>query len=638
MPSVTEAFNRLPELWSGYEVRPGQLELSENIASVIESGTTGLFEAGTGTGKTLSYLVPAFLTEGQVIVTTGTRHLQDQLFHKDIPLLAALFPAKRIALLKGRANYLCPYRLKRNLKTGVRALFRSDRQADFMESRLIEVRQWYSQSRTGDLNEFLDLEESGQLLPLVTSTRDNCLGSRCPDFDVCPLYRARQKALESDLLVINHHLLFADLAQADDHVRRLLPNAKAVIVDEAHQITETARQFFGQRLSSAQFHDLVRDVRAEMALLGNDDPELLTKVTELEKAMESFRDVLLKVNPANFSGWLKQEAQNFIQDMDFSLADLASHLDLVAVRSEGLRQSAERAQRLLDHFALLTEVADDEQNFIHWLEQRGSGYIVHLSPVRIASDMTPLLEASGAAWVFTSATLSVDDSFTHFTRESGVSDEISAVFPSPFDYASNVQGWIPDRLPEPSDEAHTERLVNECLSLLIDNPGRSFFLFTSHRALQIAAHLLVDIDRPVFVQGQQSKQALITSFKNQPRSILLGTQSFWEGVDVRGADLRLLIIDKLPFPSPADPLFDGQSKRLREEGGNPFRDLALPRTVMSLKQGFGRLMREASDKGLFVLGDPRVLKKSYGRYIRSNLPEMYWCDSYDEARGWLREL
>ncbi len=630
MSGVTEVFGRLPEIWQDYEVRPGQLELAENIASVIDSGSTGIFEAGTGTGKTLSYLIPSLLADGQVIVSTGTRHLQDQLYLKDIPLLTGLFPERRIALLKGRANYLCPYRLKRQLK--------SHQSSATIEAKLIKVRQWSSQSRTGDLNEILDIEEAGSLIPMITSTRDNCLGSRCPEFDVCPLYRARQVALEADLIVINHHLLFADLSQTDDHVRKLLPHATAVVVDEAHQITETARQFFGQRFSSAQFNDLVRDVRAEMFMLGNDDPSTLNIVGRFTDVMDNMRKNLLAIDPSRFVTWLQSDGRDQLHDMDAVLAELAAQLRLVAVRSEGLRLCAERAQRLLDHFALITEPSDGEDDFIHWLDQRDAGYVVHLSPLRIAEELSPVLANSAASWIFTSATLSVDDSFSHFSAESGISDEISAVFPSPFNYEERVRGYVPAQLPEPGDDKHTSSLVDHCLPLIHGNEGRTFFLFTSHRALQQAAQQLAHIDRPLLVQGQVSKQALIAGFRRQEQSVLLGTQSFWEGVDVRGADLRLLIIDKLPFPSPGDPLYEGQSRKLRQEGGNPFRDLALPRTVMNLRQGFGRLIREASDSGLFVLGDPRVVKRPYGGYVISNLPVTHWCESRDEARDWLREL
>lgn len=630
MRPVTEVFEQLPELWPDYELRSGQLELAENIASVIDQGTIGLFEAGTGTGKTLSYLVPALLTEGQVIVSTGTRHLQDQLFLKDIPLLAPLFPERRVALLKGRTNYLCPYRLQRHLKTS--------QLSSQIESRLIDVRQWFSTTRTGDLNEFLDLEESGAIMPLITSTRDNCLGSRCPDFDQCPLYRARQKALDSDLIVVNHHLLFADLSQTDDHVRKLLPHASAVIVDEAHQITETARQFFGQRLSSAQFLDLLRDLRAEMALLGNDDPVTINLITQYEATTNKLRSKFLSIDATRFDVWLDNEGKDQLHEVDDALALMTTQLRSIADRSEGLRQCAERAQRLQDQFALITESAVAEDEFIHWLDQRESGYIVHLSPVRIADELSPLLAESAASWVFTSATLTVDESFIHFSKESGISDEISAVFPSPFNYESSVRGYVPLDLPDPGNEAFTAQLVQKCLPMIYSNTGRTFFLFTSHKALQEAARMLSGIDRPVLVQGHQSKQALITEFYRRPQSILLGTQSFWEGVDVRGSEMKLLIIDKLPFPSPGDPLFEGQSRRLRHEGGNPFKDLALPRTVMSLKQGFGRLIRESSDSGLFVLGDPRVSKRSYGGYIRSNLPVVHWCETSDEARLWLSGL
>lgn len=630
MQNLPDIFDSLALTWPEYSVRKGQLELAVNIKSVMDSAAVGIFEAGTGTGKTLSYLVPAFMASGSVIISTGTKNLQDQLFQKDLPVLREVFPEKRVALLKGRANYLCPQRLKTNIKIHHRN--------EHLAHQLMEVRSWSTRSRTLDLTEILDPEENASLQKLVTSTRDNCLGSRCPEFNECPLYRAREKASQADIIIVNHHLLLADLAQRDDNIRSLLPDVTALVIDEAHQLPDIARQFFGQRLSSGQFTELLRDVRAQLSLLGNDDPYTSDFVNALEAQLVALKTLMLAGTDPHFERWLDEKSRHLILAVDQALAEMGNRLLGVADRSDGLAQCAKRALGMADIFALLTEQADPGGDYIHWIERTQGSYTIHLSPLEIGAEFQRVVRDSGASWVFTSATLSVDGSFRHFKSELGVDDEISAIFESPFDYLTSVKAYVPVGLPEPGSEEHTKQLVASCVPLIKNNNERTFFLFTSHRALQLAALELKQIGRPLLVQGTRSKIQMLTEFRESPRSVLLGTQSFWEGVDVRGAGLKLLIIDKLPFPNPSDPIYNAQSMVIRSNGGNGFTELALPKTVLALKQGFGRLMREASDTGLFVLGDSRIRSRSYREYVINNLPEMDWLDKHDDAVAWMREL
>ena len=630
MQNLPDIFDSLAQSWPEYSVRKGQLELAINIESVMKSGAVGIFEAGTGTGKTLSYLVPTFIAAGSVIISTGTKNLQDQLFQKDLPVLQKMFPEKRVALLKGRANYLCPQRLKTSMKI--------DHRNELLAHQLVEVRSWSTRSRTNDLTEILDPEKNAVLQTRVTSTRDNCLGSRCPEFNECPLYLARENARQADIVIVNHHLLLADLAQREENLRSLLPDVTALVIDEAHLIPGVARQFFGHRLSSGQFSELLRDVRAELFLLGNDDPHSLDYVKTLDRQLVVLKQRMLAGTSPHFEQWLDKKSHRLILAVDQALVELGNRLLDVADRSNGLAQCAKRAIGMADIFALLTEQTDPRGDYVHWIERAQGSYTIHLSPLKISAEFQKVVRDSQASWIFTSATLSVDGTFNHFKSELGVSDAISAIFESPFDYLSSVKAYVPAGLPEPGREEHIKQLVARCVPLITNNNERTFFLFTSHRALQFAALELKQIGRPLLLQGTKSKIQMLAEFKDSPRSVLLGTQSFWEGVDVRGAGLKLLIIDKLPFPNPSDPIYNAQSIAIRSLGGNGFKELALPKTVLSLKQGFGRLMREASDTGLFVLGDARMSNRSYREYIINNLPEMVWLDRQEDALAWMRKL
>lgn len=620
----------LPRVMDDFVLRPEQVALAENIDSVIKNGDVAVFEAGTGTGKTLSYLVPALASEQTVIISTGTRTLQDQLYLKDMPVISKFFTDRRVSILKGRANYVCPHRLEVNLKV-------LDKDARYLPQ-LTRIKTWAASSDTGDLGEILPGQEDASFLHLVTSTRDNCLGRKCPRFDRCPLYRAREIACQSDIVVVNHHLLFADLAQKEENLTRLLPEAGAVIVDEAHQVPEIARQFFGQRITSGQLVDLVRDIRNELVMLGGDDPATLFAVNRVENATAALRSQITAGSELDFNEWVDGAGHDRIHDVDYALDGLREQLITVAARSEGLSQCLNRTANFADQFAWLTERSEPSSEYVHWIDRRERGFVIHLSPLSVAKEMHAVTSQPHQAWVFTSATLAINKGFDHFTSALGLTDAITAIFESPFDYPSRVRAYLPGDLPEPGSSEHTAALIDEVSPIIDANPGRTFMLFTSYRALNQAAGLMKDSSRPVFTQGHLPRNQLLMKFREETHSILLATQSFWEGVDVRGADLKCLVIDKLPFPNPDDPLFHAEAEIMERDGGNSFVQLSLPRAALSLKQGFGRLIREEEDSGLFIIGDVRLGTRSYRDFILENLPAMSWVEDRDEAIDWLQRL
>ena len=610
---------------SGFVVREQQVAMARVVEQSIQENDVTFLEAGTGTGKTFAYLVPIFLSGKKTIISTGTKTLQDQLRFQDLPLLGKLFPKKRIAMLKGRSNYLCPQRLQKHLKvlaTDERTL-----------ARLVHIQSWSLTTTTGDLGEVSEMDD--RLLPFITSSKDNCLGSACPQFDVCPLYTARKRAVDADVIVINHHLLFADLALKEESVSAILPEVGVIIVDEAHQIPEIARQFFGESIGSRRFIDLIRDLRSEMSLLGNDDPQLLSLVLQLESAISKMVKIIFE-SAADYDHLFSVSGQDIVEDVDHSLADLMDLMRVVSVRSQGLESCRRRVEQLADDFVLLTEPTNLE-NYIHWIDKSAAGFNVHLSPISIADDLGQLFYNEDTAWIFSSATLCVDGNFEHIKQALGVPDATEQRFVSPFDFTTQVRACLPQGLPAPGDDAHTKQLVEAVLPLFRENSGRSFFLFTSYRAMNFARELLHAESLPIFVQGSMSRQKLLQAFRETKGSILLATHSFWQGVDVRGAELTCVIIDKLPFASPEEPLPRATMQAIETAGGNGFVDYLLPRAIIALNQGFGRLIRSETDRGLFVLGDPRIRSRSYGNVVMASLPEMPWVD-IEVAGRYLHEI
>jgi ATP-dependent DNA helicase DinG len=601
----------------GYRPRPQQLEMAQVILAAIESGGSLAVEAGTGTGKTFAYLVPALLAGGKVIVSTGTKTLQNQLYDRDLPAVRdALAGGSVPALLKGRANYVCLYRLERARSEG-----RLESRADAARLRLIE--HFAATTVSGDRADLADVPEDAPVWQHATSTRENCLGQECPNYKDCFVMRARKNALAADVVVVNHHLFFADVALRDEGIAELLPSCNTVIFDEAHQLPETARLFFGETLSTAQLLELARDARLELRAAGGASPELDQLGTRLDKAA---RDLRLCFEKEGLRlGWTQalREAgfAEALAALAAALAALGKPLGEQAERSEGLGACARRAEAA---GALLARIREESAKFeVRWVEVFGQSLQLHVTPLVPAELFRKQMLDHPRAWIFTSATLAMGEDFSHFKRELGIEAADARSWPSPFDFARQALLYSPSGLPDPNHPDYTEAVVEAALPVLKASRGRAFLLFTSHRALRRAHELLKDrIEYPLLVQGTGSRSELLVRFRSLGNAVLLGAASFWEGVDVRGEALSVVLIDKLPFAPPDDPVLAARIEALRNEGGNPFMDYQLPQAVLQLKQGAGRLIRDEEDRGVLVLCDPRLYSKAYGRTVRASLPPM----------------
>ena len=601
----------------GFAPRATQQRMAEAVAAAIEDGSTLVAEAGTGTGKTFAYLAPALLSGKRVIVSTGTRNLQDQLFHRDLPRVRSVLGAKLdAALLKGRANYLCLYRLEQAVRDGQ---FKSRAQAHDLQT----IRTWRTRTQSGDRAELAEVAEDSPLWPRVTSTPENCLGSECPFFDDCYVVKARRRAQEADLVVVNHHLLFADLALKQEGFGDILPGAHAFILDEAHQIPELAGQFFSASISARQLNELATDALAECAGQAG-------AVNVLQPALDGLNDAVRKTRLA-FDALPKRgafvqleadaTAHDALQALGLALDALALALGGQAERSKGLASVHERALVLDQRLQRITDRADD--NEVRWYEITERGFTLAATPLDLAPPLRALREATHAAWIFTSATLSVAGDFDHFTRQLGLDDPVALALGSPFDYAHQALCYLPEGLPDPNARDYTERVIAATLPVLEASKGRAFLLFTSHRALRIAADLLQDkVPYPLFVQGTAPRHRLLNEFRASGNGVLLGAASFWEGVDVAGEALSCVVIDKLPFAAPDDPVLQARLEALARAGGNPFTEWQVPAAVIALKQGAGRLIRDVHDRGVLVLCDPRLTTRGYGRLFLASLPPL----------------
>jgi ATP-dependent DNA helicase DinG len=603
----------------GFRLRAQQLEMSQAIGEAIASTGVLVAEAGTGTGKTFAYLVPALLAGGKVIVSTGTKTLQDQLFDRDLPAVrAAVASGASIALLKGRANYVCLYRLRRAMREG---RFASREEA--VQVRRIE--RFAGVTDTGDRADLADVPEDTPAWAHATSTRDNCLGQGCPDYKDCFVMRARRNALAADVVVVNHHLFFADLVLREEGISELLPACNTVIFDEAHQLPETARMFFGETLSSSQLVELSRDVRLELRAAGGASPELERVAARVEKAARDLR--LVFGEPSTRIGWSQALRMQGFNDalavLDTALKVLEKALEAQAGRAEALDACARRASSARHLLVRLRETGTEAPREIRWVEVFSHAVQLHVTPLSSAELFRRQMSDHPRAWIFTSATLAVGEDFGHFTRELGVPDAHTKRWASPFDFARQGLLYVPRAMPEPSEPGFTDAVIEAALPVLRASEGRAFLLFTTLRALR-RAHQLLDgkIDYPLLVQGTGSRSELLSRFRALGNAVLLGSQSFWEGVDVRGDALSLVVIDKLPFAPPDDPVLAARIEGIRGEGGNPFNDLQLPQAVLQLKQGAGRLIRDETDRGVLMLCDPRLVGKPYGRRILASLPPM----------------
>ncbi|MGA7802909.1 MAG: ATP-dependent DNA helicase [Gammaproteobacteria bacterium] len=616
MNSIAEllgADGALARVLPGFAPRPQQQAMAEAVAEAIDDHGQLVVEAGTGTGKSFAYLVPALLCGQKVIISTGTRHLQDQLFHRDLPMVRdALGVSARVALLKGRSNYLCVHRLDLAGPDGRRQA------AD-----LHRIQTWAGGTAAGDVAELAGIPEDSPLWPRVTSTPDNCLGQDCPRLGECFVMKARRGAQEADVVVINHHLLFADMALKEEGFGELLPGANAFILDEAHQLEEVASNFFGITLSSRQLLGLARDAQLEERREAGDMQDLNDAAQRLEKAVLDAR--LAFGTEVRRAPWTAVGESSAVGDalgnLRLALADLAAWLEVAAPRGRGLESCWRRAQNLAERVRLTTETPPADH--VHWFETHTRAFAIHLTPLEVADVLRERISALPSAWIFTSATLAVGERFEHFAGRLGLDRPRTLQLESPFDYRRNALLYVPPGLPEPNAPGYTGAVVERSLAVLQASRGRAFMLFTSHRALREAAALLEGrLDYPLLVQGSAPRSELLARFREAGNAVLLGTSSFWEGVDVRGSALSCVIIDKLPFASPGEPVLQARIEALRQGGGNPFRDYQLPNAVLTLKQGIGRLIRDVHDRGVLMLCDPRLLGKPYGRIFLASLPTM----------------
>ncbi|HET7832720.1 MAG TPA: ATP-dependent DNA helicase [Gallionella sp.] len=659
---------------ASFRPRAQQREMALAVAEAIRDNAILLVEAGTGTGKTFAYLVPALLNGGKVIISTGTKNLQDQLFQKDLPMVRdALKAPVTVALLKGRANYVCHYHLERALSDG-RFATRED------VRHLGKIKNYAKVSDSGDKSGLADVPENAPIWPLVTSTRDNCLGQECPQHKECFVLKARTDAMKADVVVVNHHLFFADVMLRDEGVAELLPACNTVIFDEAHQLPETASLFFGENISTSQLLDLARDARTEAAAAAKDFAPLPKAADALEKAARDLRLVFKKEGrlPAialeGFREWAPA-----LKTLNEKLKDLNALLEKQAERSEGLENCWQRGQALARQLkqwagdspspqpspvngggskgsplpqagapkagdplsgkpdAESSQGPGERDGFVRWLEVFHHSLQLNATPLSIAEIFEKQIGGSARAWIFTSATLAVKQDFSHYQNEMGLLKARTACWDSPFNYGEQALLYVPTNLPEPNSEGYTEAVVQAALPMLEASKGRAFLLFTSLRAMQRAYELLqAEFEKrgwnyPLLLQGEGSRNELLERFRTLGNAVLLGSQSFWEGVDVRGEALSLVIIDKLPFAPPDDPVLAARIAELNKQGRNAFMEYQLPRTIITLKQGAGRLIRDEQDRGVLMICDPRLIGKHYGRRIWQSLPPFKRTRDQSEA-------
>ncbi|UIP27024.1 ATP-dependent DNA helicase [Photobacterium sp. TLY01] len=601
----------------GFQARQPQIDMAEAVGRAIQHQQQLVVEAGTGTGKTFAYLVPALIKGHKTIISTGSKNLQEQLFYRDLPLMTqALGYTGKVALLKGRSNYLCLDRLSRQI---------TESHGGFVDpgmlSQLVTIRSWSSATKTGDISECDSIAEDSPVIPTITSTNDNCLGRECPSFEDCFVVKARRKAMEADVVVVNHHLFMADLAIKETGFGELIPEADVFIFDEAHQIPDIASQYFGQSLSSRQVQDLAKDITIGYRTEARDMRQLEKTADRLSQAASDMR--LVMGEPGFRGNWREAVNSPAIQRELTRLndaLDLAHDvLKLALGRSELLDAAFERTTLLK---ARLTRLCDTSiTGYSYWYECTPRHFTLHITPLSVAEKFHEQIEKQKGAWIFTSATLAVDEDFSHFSHRLGLQPAEQMSLTSPFDYEQQALLCVPRFLPEPNSYGLAAKLVTLMAPVIEANQGRCFFLCTSHQMVRdLAEGFRACLDLPVLVQGETSKQKLLSEYLELGNALLIATGAFWEGIDVRGQALSCVIIDKLPFTAPDDPLLKARIEDCRLRGGDPFAQVQIPDAVITLKQGVGRLIRDQQDKGVLVICDNRLVTRPYGAVFLRSLP------------------
>ena len=631
MTDLSEFFGAnspLKQLLPGFQPRAGQAWMAEAVAETIANLDKLVVEAGTGTGKTFAYLLPALQSGRKTIISTGTKALQDQLYHRDLPLIGrAIGRPMATALLKGRANYLCLERLDHIADVG-----------DTLLDDLNAVREWRYRTDSGDKAELTEVAEDSRIWPSVTSTVDNCLGQKCPEYSKCHVVKARRAAQEADLVVVNHHLLLADLAMKEEGFVEFLPGAEAIILDEAHQIPDLAVQFFGVSLGTREIERLIDEVR--VATVPFRQPELQRRIDAVQTAVRVLRAEAPREEGRLQLAEVIDQLREPLDTLRLSLARLNTALAEIADNSIELDKLHEQLTGIMEQLVLLA--TDDAWDGLRWLEINPRSLRINLTPLDVSSTLNGLIDNGHQAWIFTSATLAVGEDFSHFAKRMGLVDVAGLTFPSPYAVDQNGLIYLPPGLPQPSEFGHTESVLEAVIPLLKKTTGGMFCLFTSHRALNTAkkwcrAHKKSLGGRQLLVQGSAPRDDLLRRFREASDAVLLGTGSFWEGVDVRGQALTIVAIDKLPFASPADPLMMARLEFIRREGGNGFTEHQLPQAVLAMKQGAGRLLRDQNDYGVIVLCDPRLTSKGYGRIFLKSFEPMPTTASFDDVAAFLAD-
>jgi ATP-dependent DNA helicase DinG len=638
---VSKAFandGALAKAIKGFSPRQAQTDMALDVAHAIDQQSSLIVEAGTGTGKTFAYLIPAFLSLNpknpkKIVVSTGTKNLQEQLFHKDIPLIKKTLASNaQVALLKGRANYLCNYRLAQYQNS------RGQLDAQMLQD-LVKVKSWANGTQSGDIGEIVNVSEDSSIFPFVTSTLDNCLARDCPDYEACHLVKARQKASDADIIVVNHHLFFADMALKDTGFGELIPKAQVMIFDEAHQIGDIASEYFGEAFSSKQLVDLCTDVLQVHRSSLTDVKQLGLASEKLQKTCQEFR-LLFNYDPERGNWREKHRQVSFLQkfsDLKTDLDFLYQVIKLCVSRNEAIDNCFDRAVNLLAQYDVMANVEAYGMSF--WYETTPRSVVLHQTPLTVSDKFSTVVKESGAGWIFTSATLAVDNSFDHFAKHLGLQSAKQLMLDSPFDYQVQSQLVVPRYLPQANDKNRALKLAELAQPLIKASKGACFMLFTSYRVMhQVAEVLAESIDNPLLVQGKMAKRKLLEQFIDKDNAVLLATASFWEGIDVRGDKLTCVIIDKLPFASPDDPLLQARCEDVRRQGGEPFSQIQLPQAVIALKQGVGRLIRDVSDRGVLVICDDRLVNKPYGETFLKSLPDMKRSRDINKAATFLASL
>ncbi len=629
-PGARQFFSRhglLSKWHPRYEYRAGQLEMAEAVEQAIADKKHLLVDAGTGTGKTLAYLVPAILSGKRVVVSTGTKNLQEQLFYKDVPFLEKHFARPlQVCYMKGRNNFACRQKIydaeREPILAGLEEI------ADFQI-----IREWEKTTATGDRAEIKTLPEGSSAWHKIDARRELCSGSKCKQFERCFITQMHQRAHESDIIIVNHHLFFADLAVKDEEFGGIIPEYAAVVFDEAHEIEDVAGKYFGIGVSNYQFQELVRDVaavsRAKQFGSGELDRILDTLSDRAEQFFALFGATEGRVGFQGHGAFF-EEHQDEYDDVERALELLATNLQLVKDAPDEVIPLYRRAQELGQRLQFWAR--GDDRSYVYWIERRGRGCFLQATPIDVSSILREKLFDSLDTVVLTSATLAVGGTFNFTEKRLGIEHARPLVVPSHFEYQKQALLYVPQHLPDPRSPAFTKAAAEEIARILLHSRGRAFVLFTSHQQMRMVYdRVSLEIEYPTLLQGTGPRSALLEEFRSTPNCVLFATSSFWQGVDVQGDQLSCVIIDKLPFAVPSDPVVEARIARIRENGGNPFYDYQIPQAALALKQGFGRLIRSKTDRGVLALLDNRITKQRYGQVFFDSLPDYRFTTSLNEV-------